>query len=448
MAVYNYNASSSTNIDQNLIDFEGNQDANQFSIYVPTLTTYNPATNTTSVTYSYMLHARLNNFSQYSCTTYAQYKTNGAAGYTKSYNPATTIQYYAATTNRYYWMGNNDGTPPIAFTSIPTTGTVTSPASSAWSFTVNHDASGGAPATTIQAYMDSNTNTSYVPAATTITATLTANLTSPTTNLNYATPTWSSGISITSVSRRSGNPSIIDIVFAAGAKINTNINNTVYYDYGYSFDNVNWTNSSAQTVSAGNSAPTVTLSPSVNAAQNYSTIYLRVRASAASAMTTIINTSSTTGSSAGVPSVATSVSATEDSAQSRDVTISWTPGQDNGSAITLQTLAWSTDSSLSTGVTVQTFADNTTGSYNILNNRSTGKLLPNTTYYYKLTMSNSVGDNGTSIFSFTTRSSTPKVVPTGGTVPTTRSILKVRNGSGFVPAQARVFDGTNWIYLK
>jgi hypothetical protein len=63
-------------------------------------------------------------------------------------------------------------------------------------------------------------------------------------------------------------------------------------------------------------------------------------------------------------------------------------------------------------------------------------------------MSNAVGDNGTSVYSFTTRSSTPKISTTVNGLPTTRSTLKVMTAGGMVSAQARVFDGTTWQYLK
>jgi hypothetical protein len=311
LAVYNYNASDATHIDQNLTDFEGAADGNGFSIYIPTNLVYNPSTNTTTVTYSYMMHERTNNFSTYSCTTYAQYKTNGATAYTKSYNPATTIQYTAMTTNRYYWMGNNDGTPTIAFTSIPTTGTITSPTASAWSFTVNHDAGATPAATTIQAYIDSNTNVTYVPEGTTITATLTTILGSATTNLGYVAPGWTgtgTGVDLSSptITRSTSDASKINVSVPAGARVNTNINDTIYYGYAYSLDNgVTWSTDTVYTVTAGTVAvgkvaPAHSWSNISITAGNSYTVLTRVRASATATGNTLGTIVATSTSSASI----------------------------------------------------------------------------------------------------------------------------------------------------
>lgn len=213
-------------------DYEGAADANGFSMYIATRYTQNAATNTTTVTYSYMLHERLNNFSAYSCTTYLQYKTNGATSYTKSYNPSTTIQYTAMTKNSYYWMGNNDGTPAIAFASIPTSGSITSPTGTfSWTFTVNHGATGVAPTTSVNAYMDSNTNASYVPVGTTATYTMSI----PSITPYYVTDVaWSA----TPYTVNATDTKKITPVIGTAASINTASNNTITYTYRLYVDGV------------------------------------------------------------------------------------------------------------------------------------------------------------------------------------------------------------------
>jgi hypothetical protein len=448
MAVtWNYNASSSTNIDTNLTDFEGAADANGFSIYVPTRMTFNPATNSTTVVYSYMLHERGNNFSLYSQTTWNQYKTNGAASYTRPYAPSTTAQYTAMTTNSYYWMGNSDNTPPIAFASIPSSGTVSSPTGTwSWSFTVNHDINGSAPATTIQAYCDSNTNASYVPVGTTITATLTTLLNSATYNLNYTAPYYTTGFSSGPTLSRTNNGATLSITPSNAVVINVASNNTVTYTYEYSINGGAW--SGATTSSAGWSNISVTPTDQLS-------VVVRARIN----NTAQTSTTSAESTYAGIPLVATNLSATESSTQSRDVTISWTVGSGNGSTITSQTLEWSTgtsDATFSSGYVGGVILDATTSSYTITPGSAptggTSVLLPSTNYTYRVTTTNAVGSNGTSVTSgspgFTTRASSPLISPSAGTAPNTRSSTKVWNGSAMVQAQVSVYDGSTWKYLK
>lgn len=437
MAVtWDYNASSGTNIDMNLTDFEGAADANGFSLYIPTRMSYNAAANTTTVTYGYMLHERTNNFSTYSCTTYLQYKI-GTAAYVKSYNPATTIQYTAMTTNRYYWMGNNDGTPAIAFTSIPTSGTVASPTGTfSWSFTVNHDKDGIAPAVLVNAYMDANTNATYVPVGTTATGTLTTLLNSATYNLNYRTPYFTTTFSAAPTVTRSNNGATMSITPSNAVVTNTSANNTVTYTYYYSLDNGStWLG--ATTSSAGWTG--ISVSPTTN----YTNILVKCDTNANS-----ISTTSAAASSAGIPSTPSISSVSESSSQSRDVTVSWTIPANNGSAITSQTLQWFSDSGLTTLVGSQVFNDATTTSYTILNNRVSGYLNPNTTYYYKITETNSVGSNGSSGFSSSTRPSAPLIVATNNTAPSSRAVVKVWNGTTMATANMMVWNGSSWQYLK
>ncbi len=445
MAVYNYDASNSTHIDQNLTDFEGSTDANGFSLYVPTNLVYNPTANTTTVTYSYMLHERTNNFSTYSCTTWTQYKTNGAASYTRQYNPATTIQYVAMTTNRYYWMGNNDASPPIAFTSIPTTGSYTSPTASAWSFTVNHNASGVAPATTIQAYMDSNTNASYVPVGTTITATLTTILNSASTNLNLVSPYFVTNpqISTSSVSRPT--PSTIRVKLSTAAATNTAANNTITYVYKLYIDGSLVSTSAAQSEGTLYQFPDISVTP--NASHD---VYVTATDNTGTAGT---SGQSSTITSNGIPSVGT-VSATEQSAQSRSVDLVWSAPSANGSTVTSQTVAWSTSPTFATTLGSATFANSTTTTYTIPHDHATAALGPSTIYYWMVSATNGVGTNTSSISSFTTRASSPFISPSAGATPSTRSSTKVWNGSSMVQAQVMVYDGTTpynsngWKYLK
>jgi hypothetical protein len=447
MAVtWDYNASSSTNIDMNLTDFEGAADANGFSLYIPTRMSFNPATNSTTVTYGYMLHERTNNFSTYSCTTYLQYKI-GTAAYIKSYNPATTIQYTAMTTNRYYWMGNNDGTPAIAFTSIPTSGTVASATGTfSWTFTVNHDANGTAPAVLVNAYMDSNTNATYVPVGTTATGTLTTLLNSATYNLNYTGPYYTTGFSSGPTLSRTNNGGTLSITPSNAVVINVASNNAVTYTYEYSINGGAW--SGAQTSSAGWTGISVTPTDQLS-------VVVRARIN----NTAQTSTTSAPSTYAGIPLVATNLSATESSTQSRDVTISWTVGSGNGSTITSQTLEWSTgtsDATFSSGYVGGVILDATTSSYTITPGSAptggTSVLLPSTNYTYRVTTTNAVGSNGTSVTSrspgFTTRASSPLISPSAGTAPNTRSSTKVWNGTGMVQGQVMVYDGTSWKYLK
>ena len=403
MAVtWDYNASSSTNIDMNLTDFEGAADANGFSLYIPTRMSFNPATNSTTVTYGYMLHERTNNFSTYSCTTYLQYKI-GTAAYVKSYNPATTIQYTAMTINRYYWMGNNDGTPAIAFTSIPTSGTVASPTGTfSWTFTVNHDANGTAPAVLVNAYMDSNTNATYVPVGTTATGTLTTLLNSATYNLNYTGPYYTTGFSSGPTLSRTNNGGTLSITPSNAVVINVASNNAVTYTYEYSINGGAW--SGAQSSPAGWSNISVTPTDQLS-------VVVRARIN----NTAQTSTTSAASTYAAIPNAPTITSVVESDTQSRDVTVSWTVPSSNGSTITTQRVYWATDAAITQNVFYQDFNDATTTSYTIPSNRSTGKLNPSTTYYYYVQAYNSVGWNGSAVSSSSTRASSGLVSPSANT---------------------------------
>lgn len=158
--------------------------------------------------------------------------------------------------------------------------------------------------------------------------------------------------------------------------------------------------------------------------------------------------SGNTGQYAGTPSPPTITAVTESSSQSRDVTVSWAIPANNGLGITSQIVYWATDPGITQNVFSQTFNDATTSSYTILNNRSTGNLNPSTTYYYYVQAYNGAGWNGSSVVGSTTRQSSPRVSTSTNGAPTNLSTLKVHNGSGFVPAQTKVFNGTSWVYLK
>lgn len=399
-------------------------------MYIATRYTQNQAANTTTVTYSYMLHERNNNFSAYSCTTYLQYKTNGATSYTKSYNPATTIQYTAMTTNRYYWMGNSDGTPAIAFTTIPTSGSVASPTGTfSWTFTVNHGATGTAPTTSVNAYMDSNTNATYVPVGTTATYTM---------SIPAIAASWITQPAITAYSRPSA--STLNVSGTA-ASINFAANNTITYVYNLYVDGALTASTSALAEGAAFSFSNIAIS----AAASHS-VYVTATASGST------SGASNTVTSPGVPSVATGLSAVETSTQSREVTVYWTRGAENGSTMTSQSVAWSTSPTMVGAVGVAVAGTDT--SYVITAENALLKLLPNTTYYYTVTETNAVGSNGTSVYSFTTRPSAPMIVPTAGAGLIQRTTAKIWNGTAWVTGTMMVYDGTSpynvsgWKYLK
>lgn len=175
--------------------------------------------------------------------------------------------------------------------------------------------------------------------------------------------------------------------------------------------------------------------------------------------------SGNTAQYAGSPSVATSLSATESSTQSRDVTISWTLGANNGSALTSQTVEWSTgltDATFSAGYVGGVILNGTATSYTITPSSAptagTSVLSPSTKYSYRVTETNALGSTGTTISdpstTFTTRASSPFVSPSANTAPNTRSSTKVWNGTGMVQGQVMVYDGTTpynvsgWKYLK
>jgi hypothetical protein len=265
--------------------------------------------------------------------------------------------------------------------------------------------------------------------------------TAPNTTTQQIVPYFTTGFSGAPTVTRSSGGATMTIAVPNAVVTNTSVNNTVTYTYQYSFDGTTWYGNT-NTAPIGASAWTVNAgtAPFTSAAASY-TVYVRCVTNSNG-----LTTPNISATSVGVPSLPTTISAAEDTNQSRQVRISWTPGSDNGSALTNQTLVWSPNSDLS-GATSTTITPGT-NYYDIASNRSTGALLPNKTYYYKLTMSNAVGDNGTSVYSFTTRSSTPKISTTVNGLPTTRSTLKVMTAGGMVSAQARVFDGTTWQYLK
>ena len=417
----------------------GSTDANGFYMRFLWEDTPNAATNTTTIRCSYILHEGGNNFSQYSCTTYFRYKI-GTAAYVDLYRPSTTIQYSAMTTNSYYWIGNN--TLYLAGSTAP----YTVPSSAYdWTFTINHNADGTVPTTVLNGYFDSNTNATYVPVGTTNTFDITSTVAA-------ITPYFTVGCPTPTVTRPTANT--IRVSVAGGATTNTAANNAITYTYSL------YVNGSFATSTTGGEGASVTFSDVTISADSRPSIYVIVSSSTAT------STSSTIYSD-GYPSIATGLSATESSPQSRNVTIQWTPGAANNTSNTLssQTLEWSTgmsDATFSAGYVGGVTLNGTASSYTITPDSAptagTSVLLPSTKYSYRITATNTVGSNGTSIVdpttTFTTRASSPFISPSANTVPNTRSSTKVWNGTSMVQAKVMVYDGTTpynangWKYLK
>lgn len=316
--------------------YRGAVDGNGFYVILRWNVTQNIQNNTSTIQASYILQETNNNFSTYSCTTYLRSSTTGSfatGNYTNLYNPSSTIQYSAMTTNTYYWIGNSTLNQETQIDTAP---------SSAYIFTqtISHDSAGNPPAYyMLRGYIDSNTNTTYVPEGTIATYDLVANGLIDTIPIVFKT---GQSIAVSTASR----PTTSTLSFS-GNTVLTNTGATPTYQYSLSTDGGStwgaWT--------GDKSSPSWT-NISITAAQQYN---IRIRAYTA---TDTVTESGTGYASYGIPSTVSAPSISN--VVTTNLTLSWTAPANNGATISSYTIQASTNngtswSNLATGITSTTY---------------------------------------------------------------------------------------------
>lgn len=279
----------------------GSNDGNGFYMILRWAFAQNEDSNSTTVYCSYIIQNTVNPYSGYTATTYLQKKTNADSSYVDLYRPSTTISYSMATAsttnyNAVYWIGNNTRNQESQIYNPPTT-------AYQFSFVVNHDATGAAPATSIKGYFDSNTSESYNVDQATATATLTTYLP------NYRVLLKSgSSISVSALSRPT--TSTLNIT-ASTVYTNTGVSPT----YEYSLDN-------GSTWQGAQSSPSWT-NIAITAAQQYT---VKVKSYTAEDAGIV----SSGASSPGIPNAPIIQAVSKNAKQ---VSITWTAGSSNGSTV-------------------------------------------------------------------------------------------------------------------